>query len=62
VKRCTHEEIQNCTVIPGEVPQQPGEEKPSKPSSISFAQLSTLVLLGLVVVLLVAVGIRRAVK
>ncbi|MFH1210463.1 MAG: hypothetical protein V1645_00970 [archaeon] len=61
VKRCTHEEIQNCTT-PEETPQQPTQEKPTQVSSISFAQVSTLVLLGLVVILLVAVVIRRAVK
>lgn len=62
IERCVHEEIEDCLI--SEEPEQPREEEPETPTTptVSPVELFTYVLLGVVVLLLVALLVRRMIR
>ncbi len=62
VKRCTHEGVENCT-IPQEPGSTPSPEQPTPAAkTIPVTELSTYMLLGIVLLLLIALIVKRLIR
>ncbi|MFH1332416.1 MAG: hypothetical protein ABIH63_03995 [archaeon] len=62
IDKCTHEEIENCSIP--EEPEQPPEGEPETPTtpSVSPVELFTYVLLGIVILLVTALIVKRVIR
>jgi len=58
LKKCIHIDVENCSLPP----EQPPQQQPAEKRSIPLAELSAYMLAGVVVLLLIAVIVKKLVK